>query len=283
MAPLPRPRPCVRTEARGGCRDFSGPFPLSLSMSCPQARERVSACAHRDPRHSRHASRIMDTGDSGAGERGVRVQLAEQVEHAVGPVDDDVGEVGQGALLLRGRADQQRRAALGRAARRPPRTPRRRRGRRRRTGSRRASSSSTRLRTATPLCIPWATDLDHVAARLDVQVVALGERRAAAASSRSNAALGVVEPTGVDGDREALLLDARLRRRRPGGAAAAARAGRRPARAAARGEITRRCGGGPALVAVLPEHEQLAAGLADLRCRPRRARRGPAPGAPGAR
>ena len=72
--------------------------------------------------------------------RGVAGELAEEVEHAVGAVDRDVGE------LERGRSPRWRRSRPGgwacprHGGRRPPRRPRRRRGRRRRTRRRRPRS-----------------------------------------------------------------------------------------------------------------------------------------------
>ena len=124
-----------------------------------------------------------------------------------------------------------------------------------------ASSSSTSVSTTRPLCMP--AERTSTTARPGSSTRSW---RAAASVrtgiSRCCAAAGVVQLTGVDGDRQALLLDVR-----PGRVGAAQQAGqlaheRREAVRRQRGDdpaVRRR----PALVAVLAEEVEVAAGLGE--------------------
>ena len=185
---------------------------------------------------------------------GVAGELAEEVEHAVGAVDDDVGELEQGALLARRRSRPAGSGSPRRGGRRPPRTPRRRRGRRRRRGTPPASSLLDQGRGRRwPLCMPGRADLDHVAAGLDRPGRARRPGPSSSGSSRSNAAAGsssrrVCTATA----RPFSSTNASPASCAPQHAGAArAEEGRQPVRRPRRDDPA--VGGGPALVAVLAE------------------------------
>ena len=190
------------------------------------------------------------------------VSCAQQVEHAVRAVHHDVGQVGQRVLLVepeqtsRPGSPSPRSSSTALNASTSPRSSPHEHERRWPRAPRRAA------RTRRALVHAVRAHLDHAAAGLDVRSWLLGRpRRAAAAAART-------PPRG----------------RRAGGCARRPRAPsprpRRPAASASRssrgqlahegGEPARRLrrdhppvGRGPALVAVLAEHEQLPPALAD--------------------
>ena len=188
----------------------------------------------RPDRSGRPAGGGRGGGRSGLDVPGVGGELAEQVEHALGAVDDDVGERGErGSPRRRPSRPAASACPRSRELARPPRTPRGRRGRRRRRGTPPASSSSTSVRDDQALVHAGRADLDHVPAGLDAPGRAARPARASVGSSRSNAASGSVEPAGVHGDGQPLLLDEGVRRRRP----------RAAARGSSRRNVARPCGG----------------------------------------
>ena len=188
----------------------------------------------------------------------------------------------EGVLLAGGGADQEGGEAAAAQVERPPRTPRGRRGRRRRRGTPPASRFSTRYSTTRPLCMPCERTSRTLPAGLDGQPVALGQlARSASAAART---------------RRRGRRGGGCARRRPGPCPRRRRRPRRRVRStrgSSRSNVARPCGGrgvidpavgrGPALVAVLPEQVELAAGLRRWRRRPRRARRAPAPAGPAGR
>ena len=192
-----------------------------------------------------------------------RRQLRSRSRTPSGPWTTTSESSREGALLVGGRADQQRRAGpRSRSVARRPRTPRRRRGRRRRTGSRRPRAPRPGLARRAPLCMPGERDLDHVAAGLDDQAVALGQLARAAAAAARTPRRGR-RGGGCARRRPGPSPRRRRRPRRRRAAPGAARAGSvgQPVRRPRRDHPA--VGRGPALVAVLPEHEELAAGVAD--------------------
>ena len=221
---LPRACRCSRST----CSRRAGPtcaaaIPPSTTRSSGWPVSRTAATPRSAPARRRQPERRRVVGEPG-----------QQRQHPAGPVDHDVGELGQRLLLLRGRSRPAASAAPGRGAGAPPRTPRGRRGRRRRRARRRAWCSASAASTRQPLVHAGCPDLEHQPAGLEAQPVPLGGvgRAPAPAGRRPPGRVG--QPAGVHRDREALLLDERalgpLRRR----AAGAAPPGRPGARGAAR-------------------------------------------------
>ena len=251
---LPVPRACSgvrpgRTRAPGSVRDVwygtrSSPHPAGRGL------------VHKPDR----------TGGQARRSRASAVSRRSRSSTPSGPLTTTSESSTSALSSSRGGADQQRGQARARPARRPPRTPRGRRGRRRR----RANAAGVELldeprRTASALVHARGADLDHVAAGLDDQVVALGQlaRAPAAAGRRPRrrpAADGCARRRRGPSPR-------RRRPRRPAGAAAAGSSRRNAASpCGGRGRDDPAVGGGPALVAVLAE--DVAAP-----CRRRRSRR----------
>ncbi len=216
----------------------------------------------------------------GAGD-GVGGQLAQQVEHPVGAVDDDVGERHQGRLLV-GRGSRPA-ASAGRCSRSAATASKASTSPRSSPAKRKppASSSSARgsARRGPCACRPSGPRSRCGPARRPGRGGAASSR--IGGSSRSNAAVGVRQPPGVHGDREPLLLDVGVAGVGAPQQRRAARARRWTARAGGAGEIDPAAGRGPALVAVLAEDEAAPCRGRRSRRRPRRGRRGPAPGGPG--
>ena len=218
---------------------------------------------------------------SGAQVAGVGGELAEQLEHPLGPVDHDVGErleacsppprprrpAASGMPLLAQLLDRLERLDVAR-------------GRRRRRGTPRRSSSRTSVSTTQRPC---ACPGERTSMTLRPGSTVRSWRRAGSrtsGSSRSKARPGVGQPTGVHGDGEALLLDVGVGRvglpQQPGQLAQERRQPvRRPRRdhPAVRWRTSARCRTGRTRRAPCRRPR--------WRCRPPRARRGRAPAGPG--
>ena len=121
--------------------------------------------------------------------------------------------------------------------------------------------------------------LVHPAARTSTTIRPGSRTRPCAAAARSSTGVSrslracrVGEPAGVHGDREPLALEVGVARGPRGAAARGARtiSVARPSRRPGREHLP--VAGRPALVAVLPEHEEVLAGVGDRRRRSRRGR-----------